>query len=252
MEKVEIYEFWKTLKQRKFLIMGLTLSVVFITWLVSIYVIKPVYEVTATLVVQTNSTNNQIGYNDLMVNQKLVKTYTEIIKSRYICETVIQKLGLRISVRELLEKISVKAANDSLLTSITVTDNNPDLAVQIANTFAQTFSENLKFIMKVDNVTILDFAKFTNDMDPVRPRPYIYMVIAGVLSLMAAMGLAILLESLDQTVKTEERLEEIMAVPVLGIIPDMCCFKVRYTDPADLLGGSNENQTAENHVSLSS
>lgn len=252
MDKVEIYEFWKTIRRRKLLITALTLAAVIVTGLLSFYVIRPVYEATATLVVQTNSTNNQIGYNDLIVNQKLVKTYSEIIKSRYICETVIHKLTLRISVKELLEKIRVKAADESLITSITVTDDDPAQAVEIANTFAQTFSANLKFVMKVDNVTILDLAKLSLDMVPVRPRPYLYMAIAGALSLMAAVGLASLLEFLDRTVKTEERLEEIMATPVLGVIPDMRLFKARNADPADISGGLDENQTADNHVSLSS
>ena len=252
MGKVEIYELWKTIRQRKLLIAAITISAVIVTGLLSFYVIKPVYEVTSTLVVQTNSTNNQIGYNDLMVNQKLVKTYSEIIKSRYICETVIQKLDLRISVKELLEKIRVKAADESLITSITVTDKNPVQAVEIANTFAQTFAANLKFVMRVDNVTILDLAKLSIDVVPVRPRPYLYMAIAGALSLMAAVGLAFLLESLDRTVKTEERLEEIMAIPVLGVIPDMRRFKARNADPVDISGGPDENQTTENQVSLSS
>lgn len=247
MEKVEVYELWETIKQRKWLIMLLTLFAVIVTGLLSFYVIKPVYEVTATLVVQTNSTNNQIGYNDLMVNQKLVKTYSEILKSRYICDTVIQKLDLRISVKELLEKIRIKAAEDSLITSITVTDNNPGRAVEIANTFAQTFSANLKYVLKVDNVTILDMAKLSDDLEPVRPRPYLYMAVVGVLSLMAAVGLAFLLEYLDRTVKTEEQLEEIVALPVLGVIPDMRRFKAKKAQPADISGGLNENYTAENH-----
>lgn len=155
--------------------------------------LKPEYEATATILVQSQNLENQNMYNDIMANQKLVKTYAEIIKSRQIAEDVIQHLQLDVTTEELLEKVR----NESLVTSITVTDQNPEKAALIANSFAESFYNNIHSIMKVDNVSILDEAKWESAPKPVRPKPLVNMAIALVLGLMVGVGLALLLEYLD-------------------------------------------------------
>lgn len=47
------------------------------------------------------------------------------------------------------------------------------------------------------------------------------MVIAAVLGLMVAIGLAFILEHLDDTVKTAEDVRKHLGLPVLGNIPQM-------------------------------
>ncbi|HEU4963697.1 MAG TPA: Wzz/FepE/Etk N-terminal domain-containing protein [Bacilli bacterium] len=215
---MEILQYWKIIRQRLKLILTLTAVAVLAAGLVSFFVLKPEYEATATILVQSKSGNDQVAYNDVLVGQKLVKTYSEILKSRQIAEDVRQHLGLDLSNQQLLNKVRVTAANDSLVTSITVTDTKPEQAVAIANGFAQSFYANLGNIMKIDNVSILDEAKLPEHPAPVRPKPYLNMAIAFVLGLMAGVGLAFLLEFLDNTVKREEEIEELLGLPVLGVI----------------------------------
>jgi len=44
--------------------------------------------------------------------------------------------------------------------------------------------------------------------------------IAFLLGLMISVGLAFLLEFMDNTFKTKEQLQEILGIPVIGTIPD--------------------------------
>lgn len=221
METIEITELWKIIRQRWIMILSIVVIAVTTSGLLSFFVLKPEYEATTTILVQTQHTNNQVVYNDLIANQKLVKTYGEIIKSRQIAEDVNRQLNLNMTPEQLLGKVQVKAANESLVTSITVTDNNPKQAVLIANGFAKSFATNLNSIMKVDNIAILDEAKFKENMAPVRPKPSLNMAIALVLGVMVGVGLAFLLEFLDKTVKTETQIEELFDLPVLGVIAVM-------------------------------
>lgn len=221
MEKeIELYDLWEIIRRRLNLILTLTMASVLVSGIISVFVLKPEYEATATILVQSQNLENQNMYNDIMANQKLVKTYAEIIKSRQIAEDVIQHLQLDVTTEELLEKVRVEAANESLVTSITVTDQNPEKAALIANSFAESFYNNIHSIMKVDNVSILDEAKWESAPKPVRPKPLVNMAIALVLGLMVGVGLALLLEYLDKTIKTEEQVETLLEIPVLGVIAD--------------------------------
>lgn len=213
-----IPDVWRIVKRRIPFIAILTIIALSITGWISFVVLNPEYEATAKLLVQSQNTDNQAAYSDLETNQQLITTYGEIIKSNRIAEDVITTLNLNLSLKELLDKVRVHATEDSLVTSVTVTHNDPTQAVAIANGFAQSFYENLGAIMKVDNVSILDEAKLPEDLLPVRPKPYLNMSVAFVLSLISGVCLALMWELFDRTVKTEETIEELLGLPVLGVV----------------------------------
>lgn len=54
---------------------------------------------------------------------------------------------------------------------------------------------------------------------PSSPKPVLNMLIAFFIGLMVSVGIAFLLEYLDNTVKTQEDVEKLIGVPVIGIIP---------------------------------
>jgi capsular polysaccharide biosynthesis protein len=72
--------------------------------------------------------------------------------------------------------------------------------------------------MNVDNVTILTQAQIGEDPSPIEPKPALNMSIALVVGLMAGVGIAFLLEYLDNTIKTEQDIENQLGLPVLGAI----------------------------------
>ncbi|GAX89381.1 YveK family protein [Effusibacillus lacus] len=221
MQEIGILELWKILRKRWLLILSAAIGSLGVSGFLSFYVLKPEYEATTILLVQTPQTNNQVAYTELMANQKLIKTYTEILRSRKIADDVINRLNLGISNEQLLEKVKVRSANESLITTITVIDQDPRTAVAIANGFAQSFSANLNSIMKVDNVSILDEAKVSHILSPARPKPYFNMAVAFFLGMATGSAFAILLEALNKTVRTEKQVEELLGLPVLGVITKM-------------------------------
>jgi len=90
--------------------------------------------------------------------------------------------------------------------------------VKIANGIAATFQQEIKTIMSVDNVQILAEAKVPAVPSPVKPKPYLNIAIAFVVGLMASVGIIFLLEYLDNTIKTEQDVEQILGLSVLGAI----------------------------------
>jgi capsular polysaccharide biosynthesis protein len=160
-----------------------------------------------------------LQYNDIMMYQKLLKTFSEIAKSRMISEKVIHNLKLDISPVTLQKKITVTAVGDTQMMTIKVTDYDPEVAAAIANNMAEIFKSEISQIMRVENVEIIDPAVVP--VTPVKPRPMLNIAIAFVLALMVGVGLAFLLEYLDHTIKTPNDVEKFLELPVLGAIPDV-------------------------------
>ena len=149
---------------------------------------------------------------------ELINTYSVIIKSPTILDEVSEKLSLDMSTGALNEKITVSNAQNSQVVSIEVQDPDPALAVKIANTTASVFEKEISNIMNVDNVSVLSEANFEGTPSPVNPKPVLNMAIALVVGLMIGVGLAFLLEYLDNTIKNEDDIEKILGLPVLGTI----------------------------------
>ena len=93
---------------------------------------------------------------------------------------------------------------DSQVVAVTAQDKDPKLARDIANTTAEVFKGEVAKIMSVDNVTVLSKAELSEELSPIKPRPMLNVAIAFVVGLMAAVGLAFLLEYLDNTVKKKK------------------------------------------------
>src|SRR5690606_19621051 len=91
----------------------------------------------------------------------------------------------------------------------------------IANTVAEVFQEEIQVLMNVDNVNILSPAVLPENPSPVKPNKMLNMAIALVIGLMIGVGLSFLLEYLDTTVKTEQDVEELLGLPILGFISKM-------------------------------
>ncbi|TXK91141.1 capsular biosynthesis protein, partial [Parageobacillus sp. SY1] len=102
--------------------------------------------------------------------------------------------------------------------SVTVQDPDPAMAAKIANKTADVFKNEIVKIMNIDNVSILSKAEVKENQAPVKPKPLLNMAIAFVVGLMTGVGLAFLLEYLDNTIKTETDVEKHLGLPVLGAV----------------------------------
>jgi len=72
--------------------------------------------------------------------------------------------------------------------------------------------------MNIDNVNILSKAKVEENPAPIKPKPLLNMALALVVGLMLGIGIAFLLEYLDNTIKSEQDIERLLQVPVLGAV----------------------------------
>ncbi|RSK28867.1 capsular biosynthesis protein [Bacillus sp. HMF5848] len=216
-ETISLRELFQVLRKRLWLITIITVIATVTSGIMSYFVITPIYQSSTQLLVnQAKSDQPVYNVNDIRTNLELINTYNVIMKSPAILDIVKEELDLNMSTTELNSKLTVGSEKNSQVVNVTVEDPDPQMAADIANTVASVFQREITTIMNVDNVSILAKAEI-NDA-PVKPQPTLNMAIALVVGLMAAVGLAFLLEYLDNTVKSEQDIEKLLELPVLGAI----------------------------------
>jgi capsular polysaccharide biosynthesis protein len=217
-ETISIQDIFKTLKKRWKLIMLLTLIAALISGSISYFLLTPVYQSSTQILVNQKQSENQLDSTQIRSNIDMINTYSVIIKSPAILEKVIDELELDQSVDQLSQKITINSQENSQVFSLTVQGSNPAKVVEIANTVSSIFQKEIKDIMKVDNVSILAKAEVKENPTPVKPNPLLNIAIAVVVGLMAGIGLAFLLEYLDNTIRDEKDIETLLDLPLLGSI----------------------------------
>lgn len=217
-ETISIKDIFKTLKKRWKLIMLLTLIAALISGTISYFLLTPVYQSSTQILVNQKQSENQLDSIQIRSNIDMINTYSVIIKSPAILDKVIDELELNQSVEQLSEKITINSQENSQVFSLTVQDSNSTKSVEIANTVSETFQKEIQDIMNVDNVSVLAKAEIKENPTPVKPNPLLNIAIAVVVGLMAGIGLAFLLEYMDNTIKDEEDIERLLELPILGSI----------------------------------
>lgn len=183
---------------------------------------KPKYESSTSLILTgftgTNESDSTINNNDLTINQQLITTYQEITKSRKVLLKVIDELKLDYEVEELAKNISVTGVTDTEIIKITVTDTKAKRAYKIVSKIADVFSDEVRDIYNVSNVSILDVPEIAKEPSNIGLFTSILLYIAA--GIIVASLVTFVAYYFDNSIKTIEQIEARIDVPILGSIPD--------------------------------
>ena len=218
-DEIDLREYIFIIRKRIWIILLITVVSVAASGLVSFYVLESVYETHTTMMVGKTKQEQMIEYNDVLLSQKLVKTYGEIARSRIVSKEVIENLNLEYTPEQLKNKVSVSPVKDTEIIMISVQDSDPAKAAEIANNVALVFIKHVVAIMNVDNVQVIDKAEIPQNA--IKPREMLNMAIAGLLGLMLSFGIVFLLEYLDNTIKSPGDVEKYLELPTIGTIPEI-------------------------------
>ena len=217
---MELMEYFTIIKKRILLVILITIGATVLSGVLSYFVITPTYKADISVIIGKIENKTEVPQaimNDVLMYQKLVKTYSEFTKSRKVSEHVIEALKLNIEPSQLQKMVSVEPKGDTEFLTITVKSKDPKEAMNIANQLAKSLKYVSNDVKKADNVQLLDEAQLPTAPDS--PNPKLNMAIAFFIGLMVSLGIAFLLEYLDNTVKSQEEIEKLTGIPVIGIIP---------------------------------
>ena len=185
--------------------------------LYGLFIQKPVYKSSTSIVLISESqTGATLTYNDVSLNQNLVSTYSEIIKSRRVLNQVIDNLSLDYSYSNLSNNVEVSSVTGTQIIKISVSDRNNKTAMKIADEIAKVFSKEIPELYNISNVNILDYAEAASNAYNVNfiKQSIIYLLVGLILGL----GITFVMYYFDRSVKNISQVEEKIKLPVLATV----------------------------------
>ena len=217
---ISLGEIFEALKKRWILIVLITVLATVAAGVVSFFVLDPVYEVSTKIFVGKEE-NSEEAYNsnDIAMYQKLLKTYSETIKTRDLVEDAIKGSKYALKVESVIGAVTVVPVMDTQILEIKYQSKNPEEAANTLERLTDEFIDVAMDLVPNGNMRIIESVEIPEN--PVAPNKVMNVAIAFMLGLMVSVGLVFLMEYMDNTYKTKEQLERELNIPVIGIIPEL-------------------------------
>mgnify|MGYP005787361487 CR=1 FL=1 len=227
MEELDLKELFSMFWAKKLQIVLLIAIFIVIGFIYSFILLEPVYQsTTSILLARSNSEQGDSGTitsSEITLNQNLVSTYSELLKTDTVLKQVINNLHIDRTAESLKNSITVTAKTNTQIIEISVTDQDPEMAQRIANEVAQVFITQIaQEYYNMDNVYVVDEAKAENAPSNINHTKD--LVIFAAAGFVVACIYVLVANMLDTTVKSKEDIEKKLGLTVLTSMP-LCDFK---------------------------
>ena len=183
------------------------------------------YEAKTRLYVSTTAGGSASDvYQGTLTSQQRVISYTELLMGQNLAQRTVDKLGLDIPATKLREHVDATAKTDTVLIDLSVKDISPVRARDLADTMSDEFVAMVRELETPEDgtapsarVIVEQHASIPDG--PVSPKKTRNLSIGVVLGLLLGVGVAVLRDLLNNTVKDRQTVESIAGVGLVGSIP---------------------------------
>lgn len=218
-DEIYIGELLHYLRQKWVLIAAVFLAGILLAGSATHFLLRPKYTAVSKLYVVSASGKNIVNLDDLRLGTTLSEDYKELLKTRPICNEIIDELGLDYTVGQLRKMISIETVEDTRILVISVVSQEAEEARDIANTMAEKAVTYLPKLMEITAPNIAEEA--VTPKIPTSPGAARNAVFGGLLALVLVCVLLTVQFVLDDTVKTAEDVEKLTGVMPLTVILEM-------------------------------
>jgi capsular polysaccharide biosynthesis protein len=228
---MELRRLFQILRHRALLIVAMVVAA-----LAAGYAVTPqgaVYKATSTLFVGVAQPQSALYFNASLQTAQadLAYSFAPMISEPTVVEGASVAAGLPRSAGQLSAEAKSVVGVGTNLIYLTVTDPDPVVAQQAANAISQQFVKQIEKIQPVaagsvsgtnGGPVVSPVSVFQPALLPVLPVPNKLrsnLILSGVFGFVIAVGLVMLLDYLDLSVRSPEDLEKRAGLPVLGVIP---------------------------------
>lgn len=217
METIDLKDLFDYYKSKLGVVILFVALVGILGCLYGLFIQKPMYKSSTSIVLISEAKDNsQLTYNDVSVNQNLVSTYSEIVKSKRVLSQVINNLNLNYTYGALSNNIEVSSVTGTQIIKITVTDENSKTAMKVANEIGKVFAKEIPELYNISNVNILDTAEQPSSAYNVNiAKQSTIFLLAG---LVLGLGVVFVMYYFDRSVKNASQIEDKLKLPVLATV----------------------------------
>ncbi len=192
------------------------------------------YQSSATILISfTGATNLTDVYYGGQAAQDRLSSYADIAGGRAVAERAVGQFQLPISPEALVSQTEVKYTTKSMLFTITVEDTDPQRAALFAGAMADSFASLVRTLdsnmlqgsdsqdtaasVPIARATVVKQAEVPDRAS--RPVPMQNMAMGLVAGVLLGIGVALVREASDRTVRSRGKLEEHSGLPTLAELP---------------------------------
>jgi len=187
------------------------------------YCVTPTYQSRVSFFVYNNpNQTSQVGAinnSDLQATESLATTYSKILKSNTMLDAVLNNMGTApgISRSALSGMVAASVVKDTQLLEVVITSTDPDTALAVALSFAETAPDEIVRITKAGSVEVVDRPELPTSRSSPRLAKLLMMgVFAGA---MLAAAFIVIRSLLDKTIYIPYDITQNTSVSFLGKIP---------------------------------
>lgn len=218
MIEIDLWELFSSLKKKIKIILGVTTAFAVLGFLISALILKPQYTASTRAYVLNRTNENAIVYADIQTSTYMLMDYRVLITGQNVTRQVIRDLELNMTDAQLASCIEVSAEENTRILQIDVTYEDPQIAADIANRVREVAAGQIQQFMEVDAVKTVYEAEAPKA--PTGPNVGKNTMTAALLGLLLSSGFYMVVLILDDTVRTEEDVENYLGLGVLGMIPE--------------------------------
>ena len=181
-----------------------------------------VYEAQTRLFVSTSGGNDSGALlSGSSFTQQRVKSYADVITTPKVLDPVIQTLKLDTTAAKLGTHVTATVPLDTVLIEVAVTNPDPRVAAQVADAVGKQFTKTVADLESVADgksspVKVTVVSTPTVPTTPISPKPTRNLALGVVLGLLLGLGLALVRDLLDTTIKGEKDIKDVTDVTVIG------------------------------------
>lgn len=214
MRELTLRDIYKAVLDRIVFVAIVPFVAVLITAYISWNVLPPIYTATTTMYVLNRTSEDAISYTDINTSTLLVNDYQALASSNRVKDGAAELIGLD----DLNDyEVSISLQSSTRLISVNVEGRDPAMTANVANAIATKLSECIIDVMKVENISMIDVA--TPPDRPSGPPATRNTIIAGLIGLIASVGIVTFAEVLNTKIRTTEDVEKLLNLPVLTQVP---------------------------------
>lgn len=222
--EVDLKRLWKAALRKLWLIMLVSLVCGALALVGTIYLITPQYQSSALFYVNNNSlsvggTAVNIDSGDITASKSLVETYIVILNSREVLEDVIDYADVNYSYAQLKSMLSASSVNSTEIFEVVITCPDPVEAERIADAITKILPDKISDIVEGTSAKVVDYAILPSS--PSSPNRVTNTALGFVIGFVVSVALIVLRELFDNTVRSEEDIEQSCSHPILASVPDM-------------------------------
>ncbi len=223
---MEIADYLRILRHRWKLIVAVVVLAVLAALAVSLST-TPKYAASTQLFVSTTGNaadTTSTAYQGGLFSQQRVTSYSELIQGKQVAQRVVDTLKLPMSADQVASEVTASVKTDTVILGVTVTDASPQRARDIANAVSDQFTKLARELetpqgsaTPAAKITVVQQASLPTS--PVVPQTTRNLGLGAVLGLLLGVGLAVLRDRLDNTVKDRREVVEATQAAVVGTVP---------------------------------